>query len=228
MQLILLPGMDGTGILFKPFIDELPQDLAVNPISYPDNEHLNYQQLADLVRKSLPIEEEFIIVAESYSGPVAYLLVQENIPNLKSIVFVTTFLRSPRPLLLKILATLPLEFLFSFAVPHFIVKRLLFGLNAKNENISLFYKAMEKPNPRVLAERLRDISNLSIHLKQLNVRAAYIQAKEDKLVPSSNASAFIKCFKTLNVYQISGPHFLLQSNPQECARIVLEEIILFS
>jgi hypothetical protein len=35
MKIVLLPGLDGTGILFKPFIEALPNGIDVLVISYP-------------------------------------------------------------------------------------------------------------------------------------------------------------------------------------------------
>jgi hypothetical protein len=35
MKVVLLPGLDGTGILFKPFIEVLSSEIIVQVISYP-------------------------------------------------------------------------------------------------------------------------------------------------------------------------------------------------
>ena len=38
IRLVLLPGMDGTGILFEPLLEILPSDLHAKVVSYPVNE----------------------------------------------------------------------------------------------------------------------------------------------------------------------------------------------
>jgi len=48
MKVVLLPGLDGTGILFKPFIDALPSEANIQVISYPSATKLSYQELTEL------------------------------------------------------------------------------------------------------------------------------------------------------------------------------------
>ncbi len=45
MNLVLLPGLDGTGELFRPFIEILPKDINALVISYPGNIKLSYEEL---------------------------------------------------------------------------------------------------------------------------------------------------------------------------------------
>ena len=103
MQIILLPGMDGTGILFRPFLQELADnisdEIAVQVISYPCDQKLSYGELIDYVRSRLPGEEEVILVAESFSGPIGYALAAEQPNMIRAIIFVATFLSPPKGLL---------------------------------------------------------------------------------------------------------------------------------
>jgi hypothetical protein len=46
--LVLLPGMDGSGLLFSEFIKAL--DAKCEVIAYPPNDALGYEQLADCFR----------------------------------------------------------------------------------------------------------------------------------------------------------------------------------
>lgn len=71
MKVVLLPGLDGTGILFKPLTDVLSKDIDYLVISYPADRNLNYQELVEYVMGQLP-KEDFILVGESFSGPIAY------------------------------------------------------------------------------------------------------------------------------------------------------------
>ncbi len=43
MQIILLPGMDGTGILFESLLKELSKDIEVQIISYPCDKNHPFQ-----------------------------------------------------------------------------------------------------------------------------------------------------------------------------------------
>ena len=56
-MIVLLPGMDGTGIMLRPFVEQLPKGIDVQVVSYPEDIYLTHQQLADRVRDILPSSE---------------------------------------------------------------------------------------------------------------------------------------------------------------------------
>ena len=72
IKLVLLPGMDGTGIMFEPLRALLPDDYAIQLMSYPAQKKLSYQELTAYVERKLPKNESFVLLAESFSGPIAY------------------------------------------------------------------------------------------------------------------------------------------------------------
>ena len=80
MRWILLPGMDGVG-LFSQFIEALGPDQDYLVLSYPTNLPLSYDQLTTLVRESLQDETDYILIAESFSGPIAIRLATERPPR---------------------------------------------------------------------------------------------------------------------------------------------------
>ncbi len=49
MKLILLPGLDGTGILFEPLVRALPSHLSPVIIAYATQETLGYAELVEYV-----------------------------------------------------------------------------------------------------------------------------------------------------------------------------------
>jgi pimeloyl-[acyl-carrier protein] methyl ester esterase len=71
MTLVLLPGMDGTGQLFAPFVVALGHEFNVKVVRYPTTEPMGYAELEALARAALPEEGPFVILGESFSGPVA-------------------------------------------------------------------------------------------------------------------------------------------------------------
>jgi len=68
MKVVVLPGLDGTGALLTPFCDALPAGLVGQGISYPV-QFTSYDDIFDWLTDRLPTEE-FLIVAESFSGPL--------------------------------------------------------------------------------------------------------------------------------------------------------------
>lgn len=126
MKVVLLPGLDGTGDLFHPFVDYLSLNCDVQIITYSTSKRQTYEDLTELVVEQLP-HEQFVIVAESFSGYIAYQIARLKIPSLINIIFVASFLDNPKPLLLKFSKILPISFIFSLPPPNFNYKDFSFG-----------------------------------------------------------------------------------------------------
>ena len=100
MKLVLLPGLDGTGKLFAPLLEALPSSIKIQTVTYDLNKEQSYSELIKYVKSTLP-QEEFVLLAESFSGPIAYQIALSQPKQLKALILVATFLENPRPLLLK-------------------------------------------------------------------------------------------------------------------------------
>ena len=73
MDVLLLPGIEGTGKLFRWFVEAAPDGYQCETVCYPGTKPLTCPEVADFVVKEHLPDDEFLIVAESYSGPVALL-----------------------------------------------------------------------------------------------------------------------------------------------------------
>jgi len=78
LTLLLLPGMDGTGELFADFITLLPSWIEPCVVSYPRDRRLSYDQLLPILKSALPSDEPFVILAESFSTPLAVMFAAET------------------------------------------------------------------------------------------------------------------------------------------------------
>src|SRR5690349_8746161 len=97
LKVVLLPGMDGTGTLFAPFITALEDAASIKIITYPTDQPLGYAALECLIRDQLPANEPFVLVAESFSGPIAIALAATPPAGLLGVVLCCSFTRNPRP-----------------------------------------------------------------------------------------------------------------------------------
>ena len=78
--LVVLPGLDGTATLHSAFVDAVYAAFdSVAVISYPSNQILDYVALEALVRAELPPVAAFVLLGESFSGPIA-LSIAANAP----------------------------------------------------------------------------------------------------------------------------------------------------
>src|SRR5688572_15115527 len=108
MTLILIPGLDGTGEFFQPFLEVYGREHA-QVIPLPQSGPQDYATLTEYVLQRLPADRDYVLLAESFGGPIGANLALRGLPRLKGIIFIATFL-SPPPRWLTLLGfVLPLE-----------------------------------------------------------------------------------------------------------------------
>lgn len=220
MRLILLPGMDGTGKLFVPLVSLIP-DIDVEVIPLPETGPQDYDSLTDWVSSKLP-ESDFVLLAESFSGPIAARLSQQNNPHLKSIIFVASFLSSPSFWKLAFARCLPIKLLSKMPGARFFYKVFCLGQDVKPQSLKLFESVLVEVPQVILKARLKTIVDLTYCPFSSNLAVTYIQASDDKLVPDAALQDFLRSYSDLNLIKICGPHFLLQAKAEEAARVIRE------
>ena len=95
LPVVLLPGLEGTGRLFARFLAAATGALDLRVVRYPSDRVLRYAALMGLVRKQLPREERWALLAESFSGPLALRLAAEAPPGLGAVALAASFHRQP-------------------------------------------------------------------------------------------------------------------------------------
>src|SRR3981081_958267 len=98
-RLLVLPGMDGTGQLLQPFVEAIGARARCTICAYPTHTALDYDQLTKLVEQSVPRNEPWVILAESFSGPIAVKIAAANPRGLKGVILCASFVKNPLPLL---------------------------------------------------------------------------------------------------------------------------------
>lgn len=218
--------MDGTGNLFSPLLRAL-SNFDCEVIALPDTGSQDYASITRVVKERLP-KEDFILVAESFSGPIGTALAKEGIDNLKGIIFVATFLSAPSGLLLAAAQLLPLKFLSNLPFAKHFHKALFLGSGASNELTHLFISTVRSPPSVLIKARLSSMQSLSFSPEEIKLPVGYIQAASDKLVSPDKAVEFCNSFNNIAIKTIEGPHFILQAKPTECAVVISELVPLLT
>ena len=218
--------MDGTGNLFSPLLRVL-SDFDYEVIALPIIGDQDYCSITKKVREKLP-EEDFILIAESFSGPVGAAFAKEKVANLKGIIFVATFLSAPSKLLLAFAKFLPLKILSALPFSKFFHRTLFLGSDASNELIDLFQSTIKSLPTTLIRARLSAMYSLSHSPDVHELPVAYIQATSDKLVPSEKTVEFSNSFNNIIIKTVEGPHFILQAKPTECAVIISKLVPLLT
>ncbi len=219
--LVLLPGLGGTGELFEPFVAALGAAVATKIIRYPGDVALGYDALAAFVRDALPVDEPFILLGESFSGPIAISLAAERPAQLRGLVLCCSFARNPRPSLGPLRILLPL--LPVMPRPLGLLAWLLMGRLATDALRQALAQALRQLTPPVLTARLRAVMRVDVSaaLCRVTVPILYLHATEDRVVPAAALDHIRALQPEMQVVPVAAPHFLLQTRPDEAAQAVL-------
>lgn len=213
MKIFLLPGMDGTGRLYRPLLDIMQPPLEASVIDYPTDQELQYTALVDRVRSQLPADgTPYWILAESYSGPIAIRLGAQEPEGLLGIMVVASFLTSPLPTWLRSFVS---PFLFRIPPPRSMLKALLLGSEASDELVNEVRNAIAVVNPRVLAFRARDILSCNVEddFNACRVSLVFIEAGKDRILRGTGAR--VKQMRSgVRVITIDAPHLIVQTQPR--------------
>jgi pimeloyl-[acyl-carrier protein] methyl ester esterase len=224
LKLVLLPGMDGTGELFSEFIAALPDTFEVMTVRYPTERYLPYSELEHIVRAACPISGPFILVAESFSTPLAIQYAATNPANLAGVVLCAGFATSPVRGWRRFLGSLLAPLVFRVPLPNLAAKLWLVGSDAPTSLLTAVRGTISSVQPRVLVTRLRAVLKCEVRadLSQIAVPILYLQAKGDRLVSASCLEDVRRINPQVKVASLDGPHLLLQRQPQIAAEAVVE------
>ncbi len=218
MLLVLLPGMDGTGRLLERFVAALRPGFQATVVSYPPDQALDYSALEALARSRLPADRPFVVLGESFSGPIALSIAASTPSGLCGVVLCCSFARNPRPGLdpLRTLArVLPIR-----VIPAACVARALLGRFSTPPLRRVLVEAMGQVAPSVLRARIHAVlgANVSSLLPRVRVPVLYLRASEDRVGPRAASRLILQLLPATKIIDVEAPHCLLQAAPAEAAR----------
>lgn len=219
MKIVLLPGLNGTTDLLSDFQPAFETCHEVVFIGYP-TDLARYNELEDWIKDKLP-KDDFVLVAESFSGPLAAMIGAWHLPNLKGIVFVATFVRKPRSapaFLSHILELIPL----TSPLMARLAQPVLMGAWSSVGFTQKFQTALAKTPQATLSKRLKEVltTDVTAQLGAIDVPMLYLHATKDWLIPAKMSLDFAS--HGAEVLDIEGPHFLLQAQGNKSAEKIAD------
>lgn len=223
--LVLMPGLDGTGLLFERVAAELPSEIRTHIVSYPNDAAQSLEEHA-AAASGILANERAVLLAESFSGLVVLKLLEENGVRVEKVIFIASFAEAPRRFLDVLSPLFPVLARGIKFVPSALWRIFCLGPRASDADIGWLKGVLARVNPEVIAHRLKLVASARlVPSGRIEVPAFYIQAIGDRLVPASAARALGALFRDFTVLRVDGPHFLLQAAPKECAETIAKLIL---
>lgn len=213
---VLLPGRDGSGTLFEEFVRCRPH-AHVRVVRYPADPAWRWEDYVAHVRTTVDAGPPYVVVAESFSGPVA-LRLQQRDRNVAGVVLAASFVQRPNVLL----GFVPLDSIgedLRYALTSEPLIRLTcLDRGASAALVSAVQRVVRGLPLEVLRSRLRLLRDLDERatLAGLDVPWLALVARQDRLVPRSTFAAAGGGTRK----SVDGPHFLLQARPEVCWRSI--------
>ncbi len=223
MDLIVLPGLDGTALMLAEFKSaSLANFSSVILVSYPTDRVLDYSALELIARAALPKDRPFVLLGESFSGPIALSIAANPPPGLTALVLCATFASCPVALLkpfARLTRFAPVRALSVAALSWF-----LLGRWATSKLIADLQKALDSVAPAVLRARMAQVFSVDVWgcLKQISVPVLYLRAAQDRLISTRAGNKILSAIPQALKVDIAGPHLLLQAAPVACAKAVAD------
>lgn len=220
IALVLLPGLDGTGVLFNDFVANLPSDLDPIVVRYPTNKPLGYAQLEEIARASIPKNSRFVLLGESFSGPLAISIAASHPAGLIGLVLSCTFARYPRNLFRRghwLAPYLPVAGMAVIAARRLVSPGRVDPSVAKKLN-----SAREMVDKNVFRARIGALLRVDVTacLSDIAVPILDLRAMKDGIVPNRASDEIRKRGGEIRAIDMEGPHFLLQAKPLQTAEII--------
>jgi len=217
-EIVLLPGMDGTGRLFTDLQSKLSVRRRTQVIDYPTQTPLRYDQLTAFVEERLP-EKQFVILGESFSGPIAIDIAARKKNRVAGLVLAATFAKHPVPALFSGLA----EAFNHTWIPRFAVEAALLGKRGTPEIRAALARELSEVASDVIRTRIKEAIRVDMRskLKKVACPTLCLIGRHDRLIGRGCANAIHSALPDCDIQTLDAPHMLLQTNASEAAELIL-------
>ena len=218
-DVVLLPGLHGSRALFSSFIELAPPWARCRPFALPTVGGQGFDALAESLLPELRPLEGFVLLGESFSGPIAARLSAHLGQKVALLVLcnpvVEMSVQVPEGILAPIVA--------SVWMPAWCAAMALSGGDRSIARAALGeVRALSRD---ILAQRLSAVFSateeaLAAHLSPPLLS---ILGTNDHLVSLSRSRAFFSRVPQSTVAEIEGPHLIVQAKPVEVWAAISEE-----
>ena len=222
MTLVLLPGLDGTDVFFRPLLRALSPQIHPHVVCFPSMAATDYPHLLPIVSHALRRVPQYHVLGWSFSGPLALMLANAHPSHVQGVILVSTFVRPPRPQYahLRFAAVTPMIWAIRAG------RRLPLWLATRSAS-DLWRDKCEtwsRVNTREVAGRIKALLTVDArdHLRTCPRPVLCLAGRHDHVVPYRNVQEIVRVRPSTRVQIIEGNHFALYTNPTSVAQAIGE------
>ncbi|UQA72775.1 lysophospholipase [Stenotrophomonas maltophilia] len=200
LPVVMLPGLDGTGLLSAHFVEAMQaRGIQMQVLPMPARGPQDYTTLASILRPQLPASP-FVLLADSFAGPLAVELAAAPPPGLRGLVLSTTFARRPVP-------------------PLALMARLLLGQWRTRANLRELSLAITQVPAATLRQRAAATLQVDVRalLPELVLPTLCLHAQQDRLLWPPSVAELQVLLPDARHVSLQGPHLLLQARADAAA-----------
>jgi pimeloyl-ACP methyl ester carboxylesterase len=219
--LVILPGLDGTEVFFRPLLARLPESIAKVTVCFPTTGANDYDELFELVRAAVSGLSEFHVLGCSFGGPLAVMLAAAEPRRVRGIILSATFLRSPR----ELLSRFPFMVVAPVVWTARAIRRLPVWLFKSRRDPLRVAKAetWSRVPARVLAARVRALFRVDVRetLRRCAQPVLGILFEDDEVVPRNRSEEIRECSPSARLVTLPGDHLATFKDPASSAREIV-------
>ncbi|GKS57543.1 hypothetical protein YTPLAS18_10700 [Nitrospira sp.] len=220
LTLVLLPGLDGTEVFFRPLLRALPPWIHPHVVCFPATAPADYPRLLSVVSKALKGISQYHVLGWSFSGPLALMLAAAQPESVQGVILVSTFLRPPRPqyVRLRFAAVTPMIWAIRAGrrLPLWLTQRS--GCELWRDKCETWRRV----NTRMVAGRIRAVLAVDAReqLRTCPRPVLCLAGRHDRVVPYRNVQDIVRTRPSIRVHMMEGNHFALYTNPTSAAQVI--------
>lgn|SRR5574341_1124123 len=220
--LVLLPGLDGTDVFFRPLLASLPRWVTPHVVCFPPSGRNEYAHLLDTVREALSGIPAFYVLGSSFSGPLALMLAAAEPTRVQGVILSATFVRPPRPIYARVRFAAVTPVAWAIRAGRRFPLCLSRGRNdpLRRDKAETWRRA----SARIVAARARALLNVDAreHLRNCPHPVLCLAGSRDGIVPRRNVEEIVRVRPSVHVRTIEGRHFAMYTNPTAAAAAITE------
>jgi pimeloyl-[acyl-carrier protein] methyl ester esterase len=192
-------------------------------VRYPDRP-LDYAGHEECARAALPTDRPFVVLGESFSGPIAVSIAASAPRGMLGYVLSASFICSPGANLKRLRPFY--KYLVPQRMPLSMASYMLLGRYATPELRAALAGSLSMMSVESMVARLEAIAHVDVRAAAQRIRmpGLYLRASEDRVVDPSASRIFMQHITGARVVDIAGPHCLLQANPRAAASVLRQTL----